>query len=139
MDATIVIPVYNEEENLPILAKELHQVLAGSGLDYEIIFVDDGSTDGTAEGLLALEEADSRVRVVQLRRNFGQTAAFSAGFDRAEGEIVVTSDGDLQNDPADIPELVRVLESGHDIVAGWRRSRRRRRRRAMHAERRSAS
>ena len=94
------------------------------GRDFELVLVDDGSTDGTRDRLLELEANDSRVTVVLLRRNFGQTAAFSAGFDRAQGGIVVTSDGDLQNDPADIPAMVAKLESDDlDMVCGWRKER----------------
>jgi len=122
---SVVVPLYNEAENLDDLHREMSAALESMGREFELVLVDDGSTDGTRERLLALEEADPRVRVVLLRRNFGQTAAFSAGFDRAEGEIVVTSDGDLQNDPADIPALVAKLESEDlDMVCGWRRERR---------------
>jgi glycosyltransferase involved in cell wall biosynthesis len=121
---SVVVPLFNEAENLEDLHRELSAGLRSVGRPYELVLVDDGSTDGTRERLLALEEADPRVRVVLLRRNFGQTAAFSAGFDRAEGEVVVTSDGDLQNDPADIPALVARLEADDlDMVCGWRQKR----------------
>src|SRR3990172_10626095 len=118
---SVVIPLYNEADNLGDLHRELTAALGGPGREYEILLVDDGSTDATREKLLALEEHDPRVRAVLLRRNFGQTAAFSAGFDRARGALVVTSDGDLQNDPADIPALVAKLEAEDlDMVCGWR-------------------
>jgi len=124
-EISVVIPVFNEVDNVEDLHRELTAALEPLRRPYELVLVDDGSTDGTREGLLALEERDQRVRAVLLRRNFGQTSAFSAGFDRARGEIVVTSDGDLQNDPADIPRLVARLEEGDlDMVCGWRRNRR---------------
>jgi len=121
---SVVIPIFNEADNLEDLHRELTAALEGMGRPYEIILVDDGSTDGSLARMAALESRDRRVRVLALRRNFGQTAAFSAGFDHARGEIVVTSDGDLQNDPADIPRLVSRLEEGFDMVCGWRRRRR---------------
>jgi len=121
---SIVIPVFNEAANVAELHQQLTASLEPTGRPYEIIIVDDGSTDGTLERLLEIEGRDRRVRVLRLRRNFGQTAAFSAGFDHARGEIVVTSDGDLQNDPADIPRLVaRLEEGGFDLVCGWRKER----------------
>jgi glycosyltransferase involved in cell wall biosynthesis len=121
---SVVVPLYNEAENLDDLYREMSAALESMGRGFELVLVDDGSTDGTGQRLLDLADADPRVRAVLLRRNFGQTAAFSAGFDRAEGEIVVTSDGDLQNDPADIPALVAKLESEDlDMVCGWRRER----------------
>jgi len=120
---SVVIPIFNEAENLADLHRELTASLASLGQPYEILLVDDGSTDSSLERLLAIESSDPRVRVLRLRRNFGQTAAFSAGFDHARGEIVVTSDGDLQNDPADIPRLVAKLDEGYDMVCGWRRQR----------------
>jgi glycosyltransferase involved in cell wall biosynthesis len=121
---SVVIPVFNEAENLDDLHRELTAALQPAVLPYELVLVDDGSTDGTREKLLALELQDPRVRAVVLRRNFGQTAAFSAGFDHARGDIVVTSDGDLQNDPADIPRIVDWLEAHDlDMVCGWRKSR----------------
>src|SRR5258706_14900271 len=122
---SVVIPVLNEAENLDDLYRELTAALQPALRPYELVLVDDGSTDGTREKLIALEIADARVRAVLLRRNFGQTAAFSAGFDHARGDIVVTSDGDLQNDPADVPRIVDWLESRDlDMVCGWRKSRR---------------
>ncbi|HEY7413385.1 MAG TPA: glycosyltransferase family 2 protein [Vicinamibacteria bacterium] len=119
-DISVVIPVYNEADNVLDLHRELTQSLEALGRPYEVLMVDDGSEDGTLDRLLAIEAEDDRVRVLRLRRNFGQTAAFSAGFDHARGRIVVTSDGDLQNDPADIPRLVARLEEGFDMVCGWR-------------------
>jgi glycosyltransferase involved in cell wall biosynthesis len=121
---SIVIPVFNEAANVAELHQQLTASLEPMGRPYEILIVDDGSTDGTLPRLVEIEGRDRRVRVLRLRRNFGQTAAFSAGFDHARGEIVVTSDGDLQNDPADIPRLVAKLEEGgFDLVCGWRRDR----------------
>jgi len=120
---SVVIPLYNEALNLEDLHRELTAALEGLGRPYEIILVDDGSTDGGLARLAAIESRDRRVRVLALRRNFGQTAAFSAGFDHALGEVVVTSDGDLQNDPADIPRLLAKLDEGFDMVCGWRRPR----------------
>ncbi len=122
-EVSVVIPVYNEVENVPDLHRELTRALETMGRPYEIIVVDDGSRDGTLERLLQIEAADPRLRVLRLRRNFGQTAAFSAGFDHARGDVVVTSDGDLQNDPADIPMVVAKLEEGFDMVCGWRHRR----------------
>jgi glycosyltransferase involved in cell wall biosynthesis len=122
---SIVVPLYNEAQNVDDLHRQLVAALEPTGRDFELVLVDDGSTDGTRERLRALERSDTRVKVVLLRRNFGQTAAFSAGFDRSRGDVVVTSDGDLQNDPADIPGLVEKLEREDlDMVCGWRRERR---------------
>jgi glycosyltransferase involved in cell wall biosynthesis len=122
---SVVVPLYNEAENLSDLHREMTAALEATGRTYEILLVDDGSTDGSSARILDLESADPHVRAVLLRRNFGQTAAFSAGFDRAAGEVVVTSDGDLQNDPADIPALLDRLEAEDlDMVCGWRRRRR---------------
>jgi glycosyltransferase involved in cell wall biosynthesis len=121
---SIVIPVFNEADNVGELHKELTASLEPMGRPYEVLLVDDGSRDGTLERLLEIERRDRRVRVLRLRRNFGQTAAFSAGFDHARGDVVVTSDGDLQNDPADIPRLLaRLEEGGFDLVCGWRKDR----------------
>uniref|UniRef100_A0A7V4LCX6 Glycosyltransferase n=1 Tax=Desulfobacca acetoxidans TaxID=60893 RepID=A0A7V4LCX6_9BACT len=123
-EVSVVIPVFNEEKSLPALHAGLHQVLSGMGRTFEIIYVDDGSSDGSLQVLQGLAAADPRVMVVQLRRNFGQTAAISAGMDHARGEAVVCLDADLQNDPADIPRLLAKLEEGYDLVSGWRRHRR---------------
>jgi glycosyltransferase involved in cell wall biosynthesis len=123
-DISVVIPVYNEEPNLAVLHRELTDTLCRWGRSYEILLVDDGSRDRSFEILAGIQRADPRVRVIQFRRNFGQTAAFAAGFAHARGRLIVTSDGDLQNDPADIPRLVERLErDGADIVCGWRRER----------------
>jgi glycosyltransferase involved in cell wall biosynthesis len=121
---SVVIPVFNEAENVADLHREITASLERHGRPYEVLFVDDGSQDATVARLLEIEAADRRVRVLRLRRNFGQTAAFSAGFDHARGDVVVTSDGDLQNDPADIPLLLARLDEGFDMVCGWRRDRR---------------
>lgn len=120
IDLSIVIPIYNEEENIQRLHEHLDKVLLSLGRSYEIIFVDDGSADNSAARLRAVQQGDPHVRVIRLRRNFGQTAAFSAGFDHARGAVVITMDGDLQNDPADIPRLLEKIAEGHDIVSGWR-------------------
>jgi glycosyltransferase involved in cell wall biosynthesis len=123
LELSIVIPVFNEAPNLVELHRELTGTLVTSGRSYEILFVDDGSTDESFGILAAIQGRDPRVRVVRFRRNFGQTSAFSAGFALARGSIIVTADGDRQNDPGDIPALVGRLEAGHDIVCGWRRER----------------
>ena len=120
---TVVVPVFNEEESLDPLYESLSESLAGLGWSYELIFVDDGSSDSSFEVMQRMQAGDERLRVVRLRRNFGQTAAFSAGFDRARGQVVVTLDADLQNDPADIPRLLEEFERGFDVVSGWRKDR----------------
>ena len=121
---SVVVPLYNEVDNVEDLHRQLTAALQPTGRSFELVLVDDGSTDGTREKLLALEAGDPRVRAVLLRRNFGLTAAFSAGFDLSRGDVVVTSDGDLQNDPGDIPALVAKLETEDlDMVCGWRRER----------------
>lgn len=123
VEVSVVIPVYNEVENVEELHRRLTDELRALGRSYEVIFVDDGSTDGTFELLRKLAEGDPNLKVIRFRRNFGQTPALSAGFDHAKGEIVVTMDGDLQNDPADIKRLIEKLEEGYDVVAGWRADR----------------
>jgi glycosyltransferase involved in cell wall biosynthesis len=120
---SIVVPIYNEEENLPLLHGEIVAALAVLGEPAEVVYVDDRSTDGSLRVMQELRRQDSRVRIVRFRRNYGQTAALAAGFDASHGEIVVTLDGDLQNDPADIPALVAKVREGYDVVAGWRRKR----------------
>jgi glycosyltransferase involved in cell wall biosynthesis len=121
---SVVIPVMNEQESLGPLYSRLRSVLDGLCGGYELIFVDDGSTDGSFEALRRLHEADGRVRVIRFSRNFGQTAAFSAGFAEAEADVIVTLDADLQNDPADIPRLLDKMAQGYDLVSGWRVKRR---------------
>jgi glycosyltransferase involved in cell wall biosynthesis len=122
-DLSIVVPVYNEEDNVAVLNQELVAVLEPMGMTWEIVYVDDGSRDRTFERLAQLHAAEPRVRVVKFRRNFGQTAAMQAGFDLSRGRVVVTMDGDLQNDPKDIPRLVAGIHGGSDVVVGWRKSR----------------
>ena len=122
-ELSVVIPIYNEAPNLEPLHREFTEALAAWGRPYELILIDDGSRDESFGILKRLQAGDPRVRVIQFRRNFGQTAAFAAGFAHARGRLIVTSDGDLQNDPKDIPEMVRRLEEGYDIVCGWRRDR----------------
>jgi len=122
-ELSIVIPVRNESPNIGPLYNELVETLGASGRTFEIVVVDDGSTDDTFQQLAALQTSDSRLRVIRFRRNFGQTAAFAAGFAYARGSAIVTSDGDLQNDPRDIPAMVALLDQGNDIVCGWRKDR----------------
>jgi glycosyltransferase involved in cell wall biosynthesis len=124
LNLSIVLPVYNEAESLPSLVPELTHVLRQLNRSYEIIAIDDGSSDDTVAVLRRLQKQEPHLRIVQFRRNFGQTAAFAAGFDYAQGEFIVTLDADGQNDPADIPSLLKVLEEGdYDLVNGWRQNR----------------
>jgi glycosyltransferase involved in cell wall biosynthesis len=124
IDLSVLIPVFNEVDNVDPLYAELDAVLRSLPLDYEVIFVDDGSTDGTSSRLEAIQRRDAdHVRVVFLRRNCGQTAALSAALDLARGAILVPIDGDRQNDPADIPGLLKELDAGYDVVSGWRKDR----------------
>lgn len=120
---SVVIPVYNEEENIPKLYEELKEVLEKLPYYYEIIFVDDGSTDRTPQILEQLAAEDPLVKVIRFRRNYGQTAAMYAGFQYASGDVIITMDGDLQNDPKDIPKLLEKIKEGYDIVSGWRKNR----------------
>ncbi|MEN3028364.1 MAG: glycosyltransferase family 2 protein [Aquificaceae bacterium] len=120
---SLVIPAYNEEENIPLLYGKLKPVLEELGKEYEIVFVDDGSVDATWEKLKKIAEEDRRVKLIRFRKNYGQTAAMYAGFQHASGEVIVTMDADLQNDPEDIPALLKKLEEGYDIVSGWRKER----------------
>jgi glycosyltransferase involved in cell wall biosynthesis len=123
VELSIVVPLHNEEGNVRPLCEALSAALEGVGRSAEMVFVDDGSTDGTSKRLEEVRAEDPRVVVVTLRRNFGQTGALSAGFDHARGEVVVTMDGDLQHDPADLPRLLARLDEGYDIVSGWRKER----------------
>ena len=120
---SVVIPLYNEEENVPPLYDELTAALSDLGRPYEVIVVDDGSSDASFARLAEVHARDPRWRIIRFRRNFGQSAGFAAGFAAARGEVVVTSDADLQNDPRDIGRLVAKLEEGYDIVSGWRTER----------------
>jgi glycosyltransferase involved in cell wall biosynthesis len=120
---SIVIPVFNEEKILPLLYPALKEIMDSLGQSYELIFVNDGSTDGTDEFLRSLTRCDSSLSVITLENNQGQSAALQAGFDGAKGEYIVTLDGDFQNDPADIPGLWEKLNEGYDLVCGWRQKR----------------
>lgn len=123
VDLSIVVPIYNEEDNVTPLHDRVVAALGDSGLDYELILVDDGSSDGTFPLLRELAARDRRVKVIRFRRNFGQTAAMAAGFAAAAGRVIVPMDGDLQNDPADIPMLCAKIDEGYDVVSGWRKNR----------------
>lgn len=120
---SVIIPVYNEEENIPLLHERLRKVLMQQTFTYEIIYVDDGSKDNTFAHLNMLTKKDEHVRVIRFRRNFGQTAAIAAGVTYSVGEILIFMDGDLQNDPVDIPRLLAKLAEGYDVVSGWRKNR----------------
>ncbi len=122
MMISVVIPLFNEEENVPELHRRVKSVMDSLKKKYEIIYVDDGSTDRTLPLLDEIQSGDVNVVVISFRRNFGQTAAFAAGFDYAKGDVVITLDGDLQNDPADIPSLLEAIKES-DIVSGWRKNR----------------
>jgi glycosyltransferase involved in cell wall biosynthesis len=125
LDVTVLVPVLDEAGTVEELAARVASVVDGMGRSFEIVFVDDGSRDGTSERIRAARERDPRVKLVRLRRNFGKAAALTAGFDRARGRLIVTLDGDLQDDPEEIPRLVEILESGgFDLVSGWKRDRR---------------
>ena len=123
MFISIVIPVYNEEQNVGILYREIVDVLGHPYDHFEIIFVNDGSTDSSFQQLMELHRKDKRVKILNFRKNFGQSAAISAGFNFSKGEVIVTLDADLQNDPADIPQIIDKLMEGYDIVNGWRKKR----------------
>ena len=123
MDLSIVVPIYNEAENISRLHSEIKEVLDKLGKSYEILFINDGSTDETLKTLKEINSSDKTVKIVDLNRNFGQTAAVMAGFDISSGDMIITLDGDLQNDPADIPVLIDKLNEGFDLVSGWRKNR----------------
>lgn len=123
MELSIVCPIYNEEESIPHLYNSLIQSLDKLGKTYEIILVDDGSKDRSFEELKKLQANDTRIKVIKFRRNFGQTAAMSAGFDYAEGKIIISMDADLQNDPEDFLKLIDKINEGFDVVSGWRKDR----------------
>ena len=120
---SVVIPNFNEEENFSPLYQALKAVMEGMGVKYEVIFIDDGSDDASNEVLQGLAKDDKGVKVIRFRKNFGQTAAIAAGVEHAQGEIIVTMDGDGQNDPQDIPRLLTKLEQGYDVASGWRKNR----------------
>ena len=122
-DLSVIIPIFNEAPNIDPLYREITEALTAWGRPYEVIFIDDGSRDDSFEKLRAVQAGDPRVRVIQFRRNFGQTAAFAAGFAHARGRYIATSDGDLQNDPRDLPSMVDKIDQGVDIVCGWRKHR----------------
>ena len=123
VELSIVVPIYNEEENVAALYESIREALAPTSLEYELIFVDDGSSDASFRLLKGIADQDRRVKLLRFRRNFGQTAAMAAGFDAAAGSVIVPMDGDLQNDPADIPRLLAKLHEGFDVVSGWRKER----------------
>ncbi len=123
MSISVVVPIYNEVENIGPLYNALMEVLPGLGREYEIILVDDGSTDGSTRSLHELAGRDKHVKIIEFRGNFGQTAAMSAGLQAATGDVIVTMDGDLQNDPGDIPMMLEKIDEGYDLVHGWRRNR----------------
>jgi len=122
-EISVVVPFYNEAENVEELHGRLVEALEGSGRTYELVFVDDGSADGTFEKLCAAQGAGGDVTIVRLRRNFGQTPALAAGFDHARGRIIIAMDGDLQHDPAEIPKFLEGIDEGYDVVSGWRKAR----------------
>ncbi len=124
LQLSVIIPLFNEEANVESLYRELATVLPRLGRSWEVLFIDDGSRDATVERLVHAAAGDPHVRIIRFRRNFGQTAAISAGIDHARGDVFCLMDGDLQNDPADLPRLLEKLDEGYDVVSGWRRKRR---------------
>ncbi len=123
MKISVVIPIYNERENIPGLYRELLRVLSILKQDYEIIFVDDGSTDSSVDILKELKATNPNIKILSLDRNYGLSTAISAGIEKAQGDIIITIDGDLQNDPGDIPKLLGYIHQGYDVVSGWRKNR----------------
>ncbi len=122
VEVSVVVPLLNEQDNIRALYEQITQTLAGK-YEYEVIFIDDGSTDNSFTVLAGLQKSDAKVRVIRFRKNFGQTAALSAGFDHSRGKIIIAIDADLQNDPADIPRMIEKLHEGFDVVSGWREKR----------------
>jgi len=123
LDLSVVIPIYNEAKNVEKLYEKLEEVLSKFDKSYEVLLVDDGSTDGTTDKLTEIHKRNPKYKIIQFRRNYGQTAAISAGFDYAIGDVIVTIDADLQNDPKDIPKILKKMEDGYDVVSGWRKER----------------
>jgi len=123
IDISIIVPLYNEEDNVILLYESLSEVMKGINKKYEIIFIDDGSIDKTSEIAESLHKKDENLKVIKFRRNYGQTPAMQAGFDHAKGNIILSMDGDLQNDPKDIQKLLKKIDEGYDIVCGWRKDR----------------
>ena len=118
---SVVIPIFNEEENINKLSQSITKAL--SDIDYEVLFINDGSTDNSENEIVKLSSTDPKIKLINLRRNYGQTAAMQAGFDQSKGAIVIPMDGDLQNDPKDIPKLIEKINEGYDVVSGWRKIR----------------
>ena len=123
VDLSVVIPIYNERESMGKLYENLNEALSKMNLKYEVLLIDDGSIDGTFNELLKIHRKNKLFKIIRFRKNFGQTSAISAGFNYAEGEVVITLDADLQNDPRDIPVLLNKMNEGYDIVSGWRKNR----------------
>ena len=123
VDVSVIVPVFNEEENIPLLHQALQAALSALDIPFEIVYVDDGSTDSSFERLVTAAGNDAHVRIVRLRRNFGQTAALQAGIEHSRGDTLVFMDGDLQNDPGDVRRLLDKLDEGYDVVSGWRQHR----------------
>ncbi len=123
IDISVIVPIFNEEQNIFNLYGRLEKVLDKNGQSYEVLFIDDGSTDGSWEQMNEIHRKNNRFRIIKLRRNFGQTAAMSAGFDHCRGEVAITLDADLQNEPEDIPKLIDEINKGYDVVSGWRKNR----------------
>ncbi len=123
IDISIVVPIYNEVDSLEPLVSSIHDTMAKTGKSYEVVLVDDGSQDDSWNKMISLAERHPCLHLIRFRRNFGQTAAMSAGFTEARGQIIITMDADLQNDPADIPLLLAQIEAGYDVVSGWRKNR----------------
>ena len=120
---SVIVPLYNEKENVPILYNSIRKVLQDLSITYEMVFIDDGSNDGTRTILKDLAGKDPMLKVILFRKNFGQSAAMAAGFRKSRGDVVIAMDGDLQNDPSDIPRLLAKIQEGYDVVSGWRKNR----------------